>query len=44
MEKAKENTSGWKGQRARSCKAGKQRKSTKVLNLGSMVTKAMNWL
>ena len=27
MEKAKENTSGWKGQRARSCKAGKQRKS-----------------
>lgn len=27
MEKAKENTSGWKGQRAKSCEAGKQRKN-----------------
>lgn len=25
-EKAKENTPGWEAQRARSCKAGKQRK------------------
>ena len=39
MEKAKEKTSGWKGQRARSCEAGKQGKNMSEMSEVSHLAK-----
>lgn len=39
MKKAKEKTSGWKGQRVRSCEAGKQRKSMSEMSEVSHLAK-----